>query len=402
MFVSSRVRVIGPLAEHSDGFRAKLFSLGYTDESSASQMRLMADLSRWLACEHVNIAMLQPDAIERFFESRRRRGFASKLSPQALRPLVKYLAALGVIEVCVDAPPESSTERLLDRYRNYLLDELGLSEGTIRLYVTGAASFIKSCGLFVDITLENLTAGDVTSFVVREAPKRSNAVAKNLVVALRSFLRFCFAEGLTNHRLDAAVPGVASWRASSLPRPLRREAVEDLLATCDRTNPVGQRDYAILLLLWRLGLRAGEVAALSLDDVDWRNGEIVVHGKGGRDERVPLPVDVGEALADYLRPVRPSQQSRRLFLRVHAPTDALTSGGIRWTVRAACNRAGVPEVGTHRFRHAVAGELLHEGAPLSEIAQLLRHHSIDTTAIYAKVDRSSLAFVARPWPGESR
>jgi len=211
-------------------------------------------------------------------------------------------------------------------------------------------------------------------------------------------LRFLHVAGWTPTGLAQAVPSVAGWRLSSLPRVLEPDQVARLLSTCDRSTPLGRRDFAILTLLARLGLRAGEVARLSLDDIAWRAGELTIRGKGSTIERLPLPHDVGGALASYLRNGRPTSRSREVFLSARAPVRALSSQAVTAVVRYACDRAGVERVGAHRLRHTVASELLRAGAPLAQIAPILRHASVSTTAIYAKVDREALRALARPWP----
>jgi integrase/recombinase XerD len=251
--------------------------------------------------------------------------------------------------------------------------------------------------------LERLTAAEVTGFVLAECRRRSVRMTKALVTSLRGLLRFLYLEGLAASDLSAAVPSVANWRGASLPRAVGAEHVARLLASCDRRSAVGRRDFAILTVLCRLGLRAGEVAALELGDVDWRAGDIVVRGKGDRHERLPLPVDVGDALVDYLRHGRPAREDPHVFLRARAPFGPLTGGdgAIGMLVRSACRRAGLAPVGAHRLRHTVASEALRAGAPLEEIASLLRHRRHATTALYAKVDWIRLRELARPWPGSA-
>ena len=250
------------------------------------------------------------------------------------------------------------------------------------------------------LELERLSAADVSSFLARECPKRSVSGARDLVCALRSLLRYLHLAGLIEAPLVWAVPSVADLRDRTLPRGLEPAAVKKLLASCDRRTLVGRRDYAILLLLARLGLRAGEVAAIQLEDVDWRAGLLLVRGKGGRQDVLPLPVDVGEAIVSYLRR-RPRCECRALFLRVTAPRRELNRSTIGWVVRAACDRAGLPRVGAHRLRHTAATEMLRQGASLAEIGQVLRHREQKTTAIYAKVDRKALQALARPWPSSA-
>jgi integrase/recombinase XerD len=264
--------------------------------------------------------------------------------------------------------------------------------------------YVPTARLFLDGVMEaggrgldRLAAADVSSFLARECRRRSIAGGRELVVALRSFLRYLHVEGLTSAPLQWAVPGVADLRDRSLPRGLDPAAVKRLLASCDRRRTVGRRDYAVLLLLSRLGLRAGEVAALTLEDLDWRTGELLVAGKGGRYERLPLAVDVGEAIVSYLKR-RPRSDSTALFLRVVAPAGALRTSAVSGIVRSACKRAGLPSVGSHALRLTAATEMLKHGASLAEIGEVLRHREQKTTSIYAKVDRKTLRPLARPWP----
>jgi len=237
----------------------------------------------------------------------------------------------------------------------------------------------------------------VTGFVARECPLRSVAGARYLVCGLRSLLRYLHVSAVVPVSLVGAVPCVAA-RRRKLPRALEPAVVAQLLASCDRRRTVGRRDHAILLLLSRLGLRVGEVAALQLDDVDWRAGEMLIRGKGDRHERLPLPPDVGEAVVSYLRR-RGRQQSRTLFVRVNAPRGGLSARGVCAVVHDACVRSGIPPAGAHRLRHTAATRMLRAGASLPEIAEVLRHRRLETTTIYASVDRAALRELALPWPG---
>jgi integrase len=218
---------------------------------------------------------------------------------------------------------------------------------------------------------------------------------------LRSLLRFLSVRGLADPGLAQCVPSVGSWREAGIPETLPRPEIERVLASCVRSSLVGARDFAILILLARLGLRAAEVARLELDDLHWRAGDIEVSGKGHQRSRLPLPGDVGEALVVYLT-LRGRCGGRRVFLTVHAPTRPIEPSGVRSVVRDACRRAGVERVGAHRLRHALASELLCEGASLIDIGQVLRHKHIESTAIYAKVDLPRVRQVAQPWPGAAR
>ena len=240
----------------------------------------------------------------------------------------------------------------------------------------------------------------MTGAVLRASALVSVSATKLFVTALRSFLRFSFVEGLTPIDLSAAALSVARRRRSSLPMGIDRKTAAGLLGSCNRRRPKGQRDYAVLLILLRLGLRAGEVARLRLDDIDWRAGEVVVHGKGRHEDRLPLPSDVGEAIVAYLRRGRPKiTVHREVFLRAVAPIGPLGTNGISGIVRCACSRAGVPIVRAHRLRHTLACQLANAGVPLPGIAEVLRHRAISTAAEYARVDIEGLRAVAQPWPG---
>lgn len=265
------------------------------------------------------------------------------------------------------------------------------------VYGPAARLFLAGWETAGGLGLVRLSAADVSLFLARECPQRSMSGARDLVCALRSLLRYLHLAGLIEKPLVWAVPSVADLRDRTLPRGLEPAVVGKLLASCDRRRLIGRRDFAILLLLARLGLRAGEVAAIGLDDVDWRDGLLLVRGKGSRQDVLPLPVDVGQAIVAYLR-ARPRCECRALFLRVTAPREGLNRCTVAWVVRAACDRAGLPRVGAHRLRHTAATEMLRAGASLAEIGQVLRHREQKTTAIYAKVDRKALRALARPWP----
>lgn len=395
----SRVRVAGPLERYAAGFVAGLVESGYRPNAAAVQLRLLAHLSGWLEREGIDPGELREPELERF----RANDLAVVRSlriADGLVPLLGYLRGLGVVPAAVE-PTLSSAELLLDRYREYLLVERGLTAGTARGYVDCVRSFVSSCvrgGGEVD--LAGLTPQDVLGFVLADCQRRPRRSAKLMVTALRSLLRFLHVEGLIDRPLAPVVPSVAFWRLQGLPRGLAADQVRGLLESCDTDTANGRRDLAILLLLVRLGMRRGEVAALGLDDVDWRAGELVVRGKGPRVERLPLPADVGEALAGYLRDGRPRDAgTRAVFMRMRAPRAALTPAGVTQVVVAAGRRAGLGEVAPHRLRHTAASELLRRGAPLAEIGQLLRHRTELTTTIYAKVDRDRLRELALPWPG---
>jgi site-specific recombinase XerD len=294
-----------------------------------------------------------------------------------------------------DPRQTAAAQALIEHYRDWLVAERGLATGTIRSYVPTARLFLSECSR---LDLQSLTLGEVNSFVVRECRRRSTGSAKNLVKGLRSLLRYLYLEGLTDRPLAPAVPTPAGWR-DNLPRGLGADELRALLAEDGGAGPLGRRDHAIVVMLARLGLRAGEVAALGLDDVDWRAGEIAVRGKGNRIERLPLPVDVGESLVDYLREGRPRTACRALFLRTKPPVAGLSSTAIGHVVRRACVRAGVVPVGAHRLRHSTATQMLRRGASLDEVGQVLRDRSAQVVAVYAKIDFAQLRPLALAWPG---
>ena len=314
--------------------------------------------------------------------------------------LIGYLSQMGMIWE-MEPGPASPVEELLERYRGYLMGERGLASSTVRTYISAVRPLLESraADAVGALDLTTLSAGEVTGFLLEVCRDRRPGTGQSTATALRSLLGFLHAEGLVRGSLADAVPSVASWKLSPLPRALEPGEVSRLLGACDRRTALGRRDFAMLLLLVRLGLRAGEVAALELDDLDWHAGELVVAGKGGRRERLPLPDDVGQAVVGYLKRGRPvTVQGRPLFVRYKAPHRRLSSEGVSARVATAARRAGLGSVRAHRLRHTAATSMLAAGAPLDEIGQLLRHRKALTTAIYAKTDVAALRTIARPWP----
>ena len=393
----SRVGVTGPLEPFAEGFIAELLEAGYRPAAAAVQVRVFAHLSRWMQEEDVVPGELVEAELERFRREHLAR-FAS-VRGAGMAVVVGYLRRLGLV-AAVEPVALSPAGELLEQYRRYLTGERGLTVGTARGYVDIVRPFVESRVTSIGVVeLWELSPADVLGFVLVETGRRSRKSAKLLVSALRSLLRFWHVQGLIGRPLAGAVPSVAGWKLAGLPRALEAEQVRLLLDSCDRSTVPGKRDFAILTMLVRLGMRRGEIAALTLEDIDWRAGEIVVRGKGQRTERLPLPADVGEAIAVYLRDARPPGfAGREVFVRIKAPRRPLTAGGVTQVVVSASKRAGIGEVTAHRLRHTAATELLRQGAPLREIGELLRHRSVLTTAIYAKVDRDRLRELARPWP----
>jgi integrase len=393
-----RVRVSGPLASFADGFGACLAEQGYTPCAVQFDLQLLAHLSRWMQAEGVDAGALSPVVAERFLVERRRQGYASRISPKGLRPLLGFLDGAGVLPAA-EAVARTPADRLLEEFCGYLRDERGLVAGSVQLHARIARRFLEERPDPLADALARLPGGEINAFVLRESRRVRPRTAEMVVCALRALLRFLYVQGWITSPLAAAVPSVPQ-RRENLPRGLPPRQVAVLLGSCDRSARAGRRDFAVLMLLARLGLRCGEVAALRLDDVDWRAGEIVVRGKRSRLDRLPLPGDVGEALGDYLSRARPRGFGRTVFLRAQAPLGGLSGDAVSEVAVRACRRAGIAPVRAHRLRHTIATQMLRGGAGLTEIAQVLRHQSIKATAICAKVDRAALSRLALPWPGD--
>lgn len=394
-------KVTGPLAEYADGFRAELFRLGYTPLTAACQIRLAAHLSRWMTAEGVSTRDLDMPTVERYFAARRQAGYANERTTEALGPLLGYLRRLGAAPP-PPAEPVTETSLLLGRFAAYLASERGLAPTTVTLDVRLVRPFLQKRALERGgrLNLEQLTAGEVRAFVLAQARERPRS-AKRIVTALRSLLRYLHVDGVLPIPLAGAVPSPAGHALAGLPKALEPGQVTAMLDSCDPATATGRRDRAVLLMLSRMGLRAGEVAGLGLDDIDWRRGEITVRGKGNRRDRLPLPADVGAAIVAYLRDGRPAGVlDRTVFIAAQAPREALSYLGITTIVEVAARRAGIPGlVHAHRLRHSAATAMLRGGGSLAEIGQALRHSLPATTAIYAKVDIGALRPLGRPWPG---
>jgi integrase/recombinase XerD len=400
---SSQIRVSSSLSGFAAGFADELAQQGYRPRVARNHIGLLAHLSRWLAGEGLGADGLHTAEVERFLLARRAAGYTHLLSMKAMQPMLAYLCGLGVVPTPTPPTPCGPVEVALERYRKYLTVERGLGAETARGYVDAVRLFLHRRvlpdGLALD--LEQLTAADVVSFVAGRCPRQGHSAAKHTVTALRSLLGFLHVEGIIERSLAFAVPSVACRRLAGLPKGLDPGQVRRLLASCDSNTRNGCRDLAILTMLVRLGLRAAEVANLALEDIDWRAGEIVVHGKANCTERLPLPGDVGEAVAAYLHTGRPaSTRGRTVFVRIKAPHGPLSACGVTQVVAAAARRAGLGQIYAHRLRHTAATQMLRAGASLLEIGQLLRHRRALTTAIYAKVDSDALRTIARPWPGD--
>ena len=396
----SHVLISGSLEPFAAGFATELARQGYTPRSLRTQLHLASDVSRWLHAKDLDVGDL-PEQTQQFLEARQEAGYKRHLTDKALRPLLTYLRARGAIPPATTPIPTGPVDETLVRYRHYLTVERGLGEATARGYIDAVRPFLRRCisadGLALD--LEQLGEADVTAFMVARCAKQSRRAAQLTSTALRSLLVFLHLTGASARSLVAAVPSVAGRRLAALPPRLDPDHVRRLLAACDRRTLGGCRDFAVITTLARLGLRAAEVATLRLEDLQWRAGEVVVHGKGHRAERMPLPTDVGEVLAAYLRQRPARAQGRTVFVRLLAPLGPLSPIGVTQIVAAAAQRAGLGVVHAHRLRHFAATQLLRAGAPLTEIQHFLRHARLQTTAIYAKVDYDALRTIARAWPG---
>jgi site-specific recombinase XerD len=388
------------LGAHLDAFCARLADAGYRRTTIRHKLWALTGLTRWMTAAHLAVVDLNEQRADEFLEARRRRRTCRGLRRTVLL-LLEHLRSAGVIPMPEPARDDSPMSGLLARYEGYLHRERALAESTIAAYLEFARAFVAERLDGGTLPPDALRQGDVSDFLLarvrRMAPKR----AQYMGTALRSFLRFLFLRGETGADLALAVPTVRQWRQSNVPRHLPARDVERLLRACDRSSATGRRDHAVLLLLARLGLRASEVAALELGDLRWREGEIVVRGKGLVRDRLPLLPDVGDALALYLRKDRPRGKFPRVFLCRRAPHRGFAHPSTVTTIvaRALIRASLTPATrGAHLLRHSLATAMVRRGASFAEIGQVLRHRSPNTTEIYAKLDFDSLRDVAMPWP----
>ena len=390
------VHVVGPLAPYASQFASLLAERGYAPLSRVNQLQVMVHLSKWLRSGGLDLGDLTSARVDEYLARRRADGYSSYCSRASLRQLLDVLAGCGAPLLVEPAPSGSQVDALLAGFAGYLRQERGLVASTTTAYVLRARRFVTGRGHGGD--LAGLGSSDVTRAVLREADTVSAGSAQFFVVALRSFLRYGYLTRVIGTDLSGASLPVTGRRRSVMPKGISAAEARALLASCDRRTAVGRRDYAVILVLLRLGLRAGEVAALRLADVDWRAGQITVHGKGQRVDQLPLPVEVGEAIAAYLRHGRPRTDRREVFLRVTAPRAGLDRGAVSLVVRRGCLRAGLTPCGSHRLRHSLACAMVRAGVPLPQIGQVLRHRDATSTSVYARVDIDQLRTVARPWP----
>lgn len=386
----------GPLADIAPAYAALLSQRGYTQTSANLQFRFLADLNQWLHRQRLQIGDLTEPTLQRYLRYRHQRFRPRRDDTSILKKLLHLLPK--------EAPPSltNPSQRVENDFDRYLSEERGLSVATRINYHPFVRRFLSAQFGNKPIRFADLNASEVIRFIRNQArglrPKRAGL----MVSALRSFFRYLRHRGDITVDLAACIPAIANWQFSSLPKFLRPHQVQQVLSQCNRRVAQGRRDYAILLLLARLGLRACEIVGLTLDDIHWQRGEITIVGKGKRSAQLPLPPDVGQAIAGYLKKDRPACSSRHVFIRMRAPRRGFAnSEAISTIVARTLKKTGIvsPHTGAHLFRHSLATQMLAQGSSLADIALLLRHRSLNTTTIYAKVDLMALRTLAQPWPG---
>jgi integrase/recombinase XerD len=396
----------GPVASYIFPFAEWLVGRGYGIVSLRNQVLMAAGFSKWLQQKEIELSGIGAEHQERYLLDRAHYRRPKLGDSAALRHLFHFLRNQNAIAEENKAEyHRSPIEQHVLFYELYLQDTRALSRQTIINYRPFIRDFLNHRFGDGNVSLAQLSAVDVAEFVRQKVSRLNMRRAKIMTTALRSFLSYARYRGDITSDLAAAVPVVANWSLSSIPRGIGRDELARLLASIDRDTPIGCRDYAMILALARLGLRSSEVVSLELDDVDWVAGQIRVHGKNGQRNELPLPADVGEAIANYLRKWRPRNASRRVFLRDKAPIRGFKgSSGLGSVIRRSLKRAAIdaPTTGTHQFRHGLASEMLRGGASLREIGEVLGHRHVQTTAIYAKVDLNALRTLALPWPGEAQ
>lgn len=393
-----RSLVVGPLEDHASAVAEELARVGYTPFSASQHLAFVAHLSRWMQGENHVVGDLTVEVLEKYFSTRRAAGYGNYLSMKSAGPLCRVLASRGV--VVTTTVVSAASQLLLDRFADHLTRVQGLAAGTATVYLGRIHPLVVARLDRDGVGFDDLTVTDVRRFLVERCAGEAASSAQLCVSAVRSFLGFLHREGAALAVSAAAVPAAARWSQAALPQDLHPAAVTALLSGCDRDTAAGRRDYAILLLLCRIGLRAGEVAGLELGDMHWSAGEFVVRGKGNHLVRLPLPTDVGEALVEYLRFARPTvNHQSAVFLGHKAPHNPMSSCGLSSAVARAARRAGLGTIHAHRLRHTAATQMLRGGSSLAEVGMVLRHQRQLTTAIYAKVDREALRGLTRAWPG---
>jgi integrase/recombinase XerD len=405
-FASTRRRMYaGPLGPYIDVLIAQLQRQNYATHSIRCKIRIVSDFSRWLARRRLSATDVAADHAQRFLASRKRSLRQTLGEAAALRQIIDVLRQNHVTEPSTRLSLLSEPERVGRDFTEHLLRDQGLTPSTPVCYLRHISRFLKERFGNGPLRFDQLNGTDIIAFIHRQARGYSCSRAQQVVTALRSFLRYLQLRGSVRIQLTACLPKIAHWSLARLPAFLRPDQVQRVLRLCDRGSAAGRRDYAMLLLLARLGLRVGEVAALTLDSIDWQDGILTIRGKGGRWSQMPLPKDVGEAIVNYLERGRPLCTDQHLFVCTKAPWQGFRSASRISTIAArSLARARIihPGAAGHVFRHALATEMLRRGSSLAEIGRLLRHQHPDTTRIYAKVDLTALRRLAMPWPGGAK
>jgi site-specific recombinase XerD len=394
----SRLRT-APLADHISTFAEDLWRRGYARSTAKDKVRHVARLCRWLDQRNFSLERLNEGQLLAFHSANNKRFHGGW---RTLTDFLKQLRASSVVPLLSATTEENALHPIERDFARYLEQERGLAEKTLARMLPTVRRFVQEFYDKGPVNFAELTAKDVTDYILARSCEGRPAYARATATYLRSFCRFLHQRGDTATNLATAIPPLSTWCLSGVPKFLAQEEVEALLQSCDGNTPAGRRDYAILLLLGRLGLRGGEVAHMVLEDIDWAAGEIVVRGKSAREDRMPLPSDVGQALAAYLRDGRPQCMSRRVFIRARAPHQGFAGPvAICDIVRRALSRAGLNPgfKGAHLLRHSLATHMLRKGNSMAEIGEVLRHQLPNTTEIYAKVDVEALRALAQPWKG---
>jgi integrase len=399
-FVVDRLRS-GPSGPYVDGFAQRLERQGYSWWTARGHLRAAAHLGQFAQAHDIVFDSIGRAALEAFrlhlpsCRCPRSNGGTTEAVVRGAKLFVAHLCEIGVLE-SREAERKHAQHPLVESFQEWLLHHRGAAESTRNTYGQGASDLLDALG----DDLGRYDAQSLRAFVRERAQSHGVGSAKSLISALRMFLRYLAIEGKCRAGLDQAIPALAGWRLAALPRSLSTTEVEKIIACCEPTSPMGLRDRAIILLLARLGLRAGDVAALRLSDIDWNDGSLVVSGKGRREARLPLPQEVGDAILEYIEQ-RPRTGSDEVFLRTRVPVGPFRcAGSVSAVVRRVMGRAGIssPSYGAHILRHTAATHMLGQGVSLFEIGSVLRHRSLDMSAYYAKVDTDLLRQVAQPWP----
>ena len=382
---------------------ALIQSQGYVRGSRRYHLTLLEHFDAWLARRHLPLDRISEELVAEFLDPLVRARWVHVSAPATMRRFLAMLRDNGVVAAPV--PTLTAIDQVVAKYERFLVGERALAPATAASWIMFVRRLLSEKLGDRPVELEKLSAGDVIAFVQRHARRHGSSYTRKLVASTRSFLRYLHYKGLHPQDLATAVPKVARWKLSVLPKHLPADQVQRVLKACNRQTALGRRNHAILLLLARLGLRAGEVIRLRLDDINWEHGWLLVRGKAGRAAQLPLPADVARAMARYIQRDRPRCDCRALFIRDYAPLSGLTkANSIAKIVWCALKAAGVKSAraGAHLLRHSLATDMLRRGASLDEIGEILRHRSADTTAIYAKVDLNALRSLAVAWPGGAK